>query len=222
MFVYGDNCSTVYIHKQCGSFTAFDILVSFKPFDRFNMITKHIPMSLFYAYIKSLFVEYCLLTKYYCTHHSGFEDKYAQKMEKYRRKSVCKNNSIMLQELGFLVQYSTAYHMAAFVHQSLRKEIKKPSFNPLAHCFQVSFDTANHIHQSYHSCVDQETKTASCILHPFFREDKSTLSNHVDRHINLKYQVLASFCALVQLNLFFSFYLHSVFMYIYVEFQQPD
>lgn len=53
MFLSRHNFSTVYIHKQHSSSTVFDILLLFKPSNRFNT-TKHILISIFYMHIKCL------------------------------------------------------------------------------------------------------------------------------------------------------------------------
>lgn len=63
------------------------------------------------------------------------------------------------------MQFSEKYYVAALAHQGLRKEIKKPQFNPLPLCFWDSFGAANQTHQSYLSSVKQGTEKAACILH---------------------------------------------------------
>lgn len=190
MFVCRDNCSTFYIHKQSGSFTAFDIVVSFKPFDRFSMITKHIPVSLFYTYVKSLLQAIISLPNTTAHATGDFAGQYAQEKAK-TWKPVCKNKSVMLQELVCSVQYITEYHLTAFVHQGLRKEIKKPQLSPLPPCFWVSFATANHVHPTTINqsilpqlCRSRNQEICWHFTHPFFRKDKNTLPNHVNRHIN--------------------------------------
>jgi len=182
MFVSRDNFSTVYTHEQHRSSTVFDMLVSFKPSNRFDIIIKHIPVSVLYTYMKYIYIGYQKIPPYQILLNTSLlilpwtnlQTNVLRKGQNTDRNLFVKINLLCFRSLLLSVQYSKEYHKAAFVHQCLRKEFKKPQFNPLPLCFWGSFAAANHIHQSYLGCAEQGIKKVACILHILSKKKANT------------------------------------------------